>query len=272
METYYCTICGKPMRMHPSARAKRRYLFCSRKCQHTPFLDRTCVVCSNHFKVIVQNPGTKFCSKDCHNRYIRENELHKKAPKIEKICEHCGKLYLVRRSIGRTQRYCSQQCFGFANSKKGEANSKWKPKVKVTCAYCGKEFETYPCRASRKNYCCKAHFALSNLLRFANQHRTDIERAMANALMDSGIRYDEQVPMFGKFLVDFKLQDYPIIIQCDGRYWHDRPDTKARDKGQDNYFAKCGYTVLRFTDDQIYHDLQGCIRKIKQCLRAGHIQ
>ena len=90
---------------------------------------------------------------------------------------------------------------------------------------------------------------------------------MANALTGKGIAFSEQVPMFDKFLVDFKLNNYPIIIQRDGDYWHNRPHVRSRDKGQDRYLAKSGYMVLRFDDKQILNNIDGCLSLIKSAIK-----
>jgi very-short-patch-repair endonuclease len=92
---------------------------------------------------------------------------------------------------------------------------------------------------------------------------------MAKALDKVGIEYQEQVIMFDKFMVDFLLSNHPLVIQCDGIYWHDRPENRWRDKGQNNYLAKCGYTVLRFTDKEINSDIQQCIDVILHTLNGN---
>jgi very-short-patch-repair endonuclease len=82
------------------------------------------------------------------------------------------------------------------------------------------------------------------------------------------IAHLEQVVMFDKFMVDFLLTDYPIVIQCDGAYWHNRPKVKSRDKGQDAYLVKAGYTVLRFDERQILHSPRECIKSIKSAIKT----
>jgi len=42
------------------------------------------------------------------------------------------------------------------------------------------------------------------------------------------------------------------IIQWDGSYWHNKQKRKMLDKSQDAYLFRCGYTVLRFSDNQVY--------------------
>ena len=92
------------------------------------------------------------------------------------------------------------------------------------------------------------------------------QRSAVNG-MSNRINYSEQVILFDKFMVDFLLPSHNIIIQCDGMYWHDRPRARAKDKGQNNYFVKAGYIVLRFTDEQIHKSMGACIATIKKAIQ-----
>ncbi|MFD1126611.1 endonuclease domain-containing protein [Paenibacillus provencensis] len=65
----------------------------------------------------------------------------------------------------------------------------------------------------------------------------------------------------GIYTVDFLLIYCPIsnpsiekkiIIECDGHDYHERTkEQAAHDKKRDRYFAKKGYTVLRYTGSEI---------------------
>lgn len=227
---------------------------------------KKCQECGRSYKISSQFAySSKFCSTDCRNARNRREQVHKKSVKATVTCQNCDKPFQVRRGMAKVQKYCSRSCAMsdiHGSQHTGQNNHKWKPKVKVICLYCGKEFETYPSRQGRKHYCCKAHHLLGNISNLMGNHRTDIEVAMAGALKQAGIVFQEQAVMFDKFQVDFLLPNR-VIVQCDGVYWHDRPEARRRDKGQDAYFKKCGYTVLRFTDKQIKNDIHGCISRIK---------
>ena len=270
MESYPCAVCGSPVEMFPSQRAKRKYVFCSRQCLDTPFIEKVCEVCGKEFRACAKGAdGAKFCSNECHNARNRNEQIHKKLPTVTLACKTCGKPFEVRRTYADKQLYCSRQCF-FATSphKAGPSNPRWKEKITLVCEHCGKTFETYPCRADQK-YCCTGHAKIANAQRFGTGHKTNIEIAMAAALLRAKLLFAEQVPMMDRWLVDFLLTEYPIVVQCDGRYWHDRADTKHRDRGQDRYLANAGYIVLRFSDDQILKHIDGCISTIKRTI-ANH--
>lgn len=271
MPVYPCSICGKQIEMPWAWRKKREHVFCSDKCRWTPFIPKKCIVCGTTFLSAAGSASkAKYCSDTCFRAHCRDHEIHKKGKLVTKRCERCGKEFSVRSSVAKVQRFCSLACAGktIGENHQGENSPVWKERVTLVCVYCGKEFETFPCRNDgRRKYCCRTHQVLGNLKRLASGARTDIEKTMADALRKNRVPFSEQVVMFDKFMVDFKLTDYPIIIQCDGTYWHDRPNVKTRDKGQDAYLTKAGYVVLRFNETQILKNTKGCIKTIKAAMR-----
>ena len=264
-----CQACGKTFSKYYGKVVQ--YNFCSRECISVDCIPATCAQCGEEFLTNGRSyTEAKFCSTECRNAHNRIEQTHKNAPKITRTCQQCGKQFDVRKSVGKSALYCSKKCFhasGKLTPGHGPDNPHWKPKITVVCAYCGKQFETFPSRNGRSKYCCQKHRMLGLLNHLAARGRTDIERAMADILRKNRIAFDEQVVMFDKFMVDFKLSEYPIIVQCDGMYWHDRPGVRTRDKGQDAYLVKAGYIVLRFTDNQILHQMPSCIRTIKQAIK-----
>jgi len=265
--TVTCQACGKTFGKHYCNITK--YNFCSRKCMSVDCIPTTCAQCGKEFltngRAYVE---AKFCSTECRHERARKEEVHKRGKLVTKTCERCGKEFSVRPSVAKVQRYCSQACSGkhLGDLFAGSQSPVWRERIKITCAYCGKEFEVVPSRSKGTKYCCQQHRILGLFKHLAAGGRTDIERAMSTALRQNRIAFDEQVVMFDKFMVDFKLSEYPIIIQCDGVYWHDRPGVRTRDKGQDAYLVKAGYVVLRFTDNQVLHQMPSCIKAIKRAI------
>lgn len=68
----------------------------------------------------------------------------------------------------------------------------------------------------------------------------------------------------GKYGVDFLLDN--LIIEIDKRKHHLSPDEQDNDFKRQLYLIKKGYTVLRFTDNQIYRDVVDCVNKIERLL------
>lgn len=75
----------------------------------------------------------------------------------------------------------------------------------------------------------------------------------------AGLKFRRQSPMLG-YIVDFYCPSIKLVIEVDGSI-HER--TQARDKHRDEFMNKCGFTVLRFTNDQIFEQLGMVLEKIK---------
>jgi|SRR5579859_208251 len=80
------------------------------------------------------------------------------------------------------------------------------------------------------------------------------EKLMMYMLDSLQLKYIFQSPLFG-FVPDFILESRKIVIEVDGLYWHSLPRARVRDKRKDLIFHRAGYTVLRFTDEEIMHHI-----------------
>lgn len=97
------------------------------------------------------------------------------------------------------------------------------------------------------------------VLSFSNKKRTSIEIKMAKELSNRGIKYIEQYNLGDKFLLDFLLPEYGIVIECDGDYWHNLPKSIKRDKAKNAYVKTCGYSLYRFWEHEINNDIEACV-------------
>ena len=88
-----------------------------------------------------------------------------------------------------------------------------------------------------------------------------------NILKDIGVKFNEQVLMFNKFLVDVLIPEKNIVIQWDGYYWHTKPKRIKLDKSQDAYLTKCGYKVLRITDQDIKNNKEQIYANITRAIQ-----
>lgn len=80
---------------------------------------------------------------------------------------------------------------------------------------------------------------------------TAIELIVAQVLDALGEPYQTEEP-FGRYHADFYLPERQLVIECDGIYWHGRPDVKERDARRDAWFAEQGITVLRLGEQEIH--------------------
>jgi DNA mismatch endonuclease (patch repair protein) len=117
-----------------------------------------------------------------------------------------------------------------------------------------------------------------------------IERTLGKALWVDGIRYRKQYKKIpGR--PDFALVRRKIAIFCDSAFWHGHgyPETGAEFKSnRDFWLAKIqrniardeqvnlmlgelGWIVLRFWDDQILRDTEGCVRVVRHAMEQGRL-
>lgn len=89
--------------------------------------------------------------------------------------------------------------------------------------------------------------------------RTSIEVKMADELSRRFVEYIEQYNLGNKFALDFFIPKYGIVIECDGDYWHRRPEAIRRDKAKNAYIRACGYSLYRFWESEINTDVAACV-------------
>ena len=72
--------------------------------------------------------------------------------------------------------------------------------------------------------------------------------------------------ILGDYIVDFFFRKSMLIIEIDGGY-HDTQEQQEKDAIRQEWLEENGYTVLRFTNDQILFDTENSINIIKQHLK-----
>ena len=70
-------------------------------------------------------------------------------------------------------------------------------------------------------------------------------------------------------LTDFYFPATRTIVECDGDYWHNRPESKVRDIKQNKAFAKNKFKVFRFWEHEINSGVQACFNKIKEHINVA---
>lgn len=113
---------------------------------------------------------------------------------------------------------------------------------------------------------------------------TSIEITLRRALWAEGIRYRKNykgVPGHP----DIAITRYRIAVFCDSAFFHGKdyetrkkPATNTefwdkkirrnmeRDREVETQLRALGWTVLRFWDDEIKHDLPGCVQAVKEAI------
>ncbi|MFM7441986.1 MAG: endonuclease domain-containing protein, partial [Snowella sp.] len=70
----------------------------------------------------------------------------------------------------------------------------------------------------------------------------------------------------GRFIVDFYCPSLKLVIEVDGNIHAQRQNY---DQARNNKFNNLGYRVLRFTNDEVIHDLP---KVLNQIIQAGQLR
>ncbi len=79
-----------------------------------------------------------------------------------------------------------------------------------------------------------------------------------------GYPFRRQRPI-GNFIADFACLQLKLVIELDG-FTHTEPETIKRDNKKDKYLNSIGFKVLRFTDDEIWNNLNGVVSQIERTI------
>ncbi len=92
---------------------------------------------------------------------------------------------------------------------------------------------------------------------------TGAERKLWSALRAHrfhGLHIRRQAPC-GPYIADFLCHAPKLVIEVDGAT-HSTDRELARDARRDRWFADNGFTVLRFTNDDVYRAFDGVLERI----------
>ncbi len=105
------------------------------------------------------------------------------------------------------------------------------------------------------------HFELAKKLR---DNQTDAEIFLWNHLPKikiKGLRFKRQHPIL-YFIADFYCHKAKLIIEVDGGY-HNIPVQYCYDINRENELAELGLKVVRFTNEQVFNDIETTLQIIK---------
>jgi very-short-patch-repair endonuclease len=97
------------------------------------------------------------------------------------------------------------------------------------------------------------------------QLQTPMERRLWNRLCKRRffeLHFRRQHPI-GQYIVDFYCAKYGLIIEIDGESHHYQVDY---DEARTEWLTSQGYHVLRFTNQDVLHNLEGVLTAIKMCI------
>ncbi len=88
------------------------------------------------------------------------------------------------------------------------------------------------------------------LIASVNTSVSRLELIVRKLLDELGVSY---IPtkQLGPYFVDIYIPAKKLVVECDGAYWHGRPDMRERDRKRDGWMRKNGYKVLRLLEEEI---------------------
>ena len=110
----------------------------------------------------------------------------------------------------------------------------------------------------------KYNYGLLKVLAAKNKaFPTEAESILWNYLKNSmmGVRYRPQ-HIIGNYIADFVCIPLKLIIEIDGLY-HSLPEQQVSDEERTRWLEEQGYKVIRFTNEEIYNNLDKVIEKIR---------
>ena len=101
--------------------------------------------------------------------------------------------------------------------------------------------------------------------RALRREATPAERRLWTALSDAqlGARFSRQMPV-GPYFADFLSRRAKLAVELDG-FSHDL--RSEHDAARDRFFAAQGLRVLRFTNAEVFENLEGVVTAIREALK-----
>lgn len=243
----------------------------------------TCLGCEETVTKSRPANKVKYCSLQCYRSSLRPQ---RKTGRLVS-CGYCDKKIYRKKGCLKSHKhyFCSIQC---ANIYQG------RNKLDFICKTCGNHFKLSKSTAENNGnpqYCsitCRNKSdewrrnatINSNLIQCRKKGLNKLEQAGSKILFDLCVKFNCEVLIAEKFVVDVYIPSVNIIIQWDGDYWHGHhtklkggvPDKRQLkriqlDKAQDAYMRKCGYKVLRFWEHEVYNKPKEVIENIKRAIQ-----
>jgi len=104
---------------------------------------------------------------------------------------------------------------------------------------------------------------LKNLARELRKNMTDAERHLWSKIRRKQLKNYQfyRQKNIGSYIVDFYCPAAKLIVEVDGGQ-HYVSETIKNDEIRDNYLGNLGFTVLRFSDRDIFKNIEGVLQRI----------
>lgn len=105
--------------------------------------------------------------------------------------------------------------------------------------------------------------SLKRLSQKLRTEQTDAERKLWQRINRDqllGFRFNRQKPLLN-YIVDFYCPKAKLIIELDGDR-HYEPDYQEKDRLRDAELNSLGFTVMRFSNDEVYFEIEAVVEQI----------
>lgn len=248
-----CENCGEEVYKTKSQYNKAKHHFCSTKCQKEfehkqKYEDRKCEICGETFHASKKS-GQRFCSTECQRIWQTKQvgNLNPRFARKEIECEYCGEKYFIRnyKLESSDHKFCSNKCRQAWYAEVFSQDEKWKEESKKRAV---KILENRQLDTNTK-----PQQIINSILE--NMHISYIN--------EKGFKY---------YAVDNYLNDYNLIIEVMGDFWHCHPlkynkenmrdihkKRIPKDKAKHTYFKNnYGIEILYLWEDDIYNNFDVC--------------
>ena len=100
------------------------------------------------------------------------------------------------------------------------------------------------------------------------QYATEAERLLWHYLKEKKIGYKfRRQHIVGEYITDFINLKHKLIIEIDGKY-HQEVEQVKKDAQRTQYLEQKGYSVIRFTNEEVFNHMEDVIKKIKETIMA----
>ena len=232
------------------------------------------------------------CSYDCDlkRKYIKNHE--------DRICPICEKHFTVLKSS--TQKFCSPECqirWQQNTAKHGIENEQFSREL-IQCDWCNNKFyeKKYKCNDKQKHFCstdCRQKWysnIWSQSIEWKKESKqralymyshgmfshtdTKPQKIVNNILQNLNIKYTNE-KIFGSYSADNYLDDYNLIIEVMGDFWHTNHLTNKISYPLQEKRIVCDYkkrcfiktkyniNILYLWENDLYKNLNVCLELIK---------
>ena len=294
-----CLYCESAFHRPPSVIKKGSGKYCSMSCYSKSMTNGknvSCPVCSIiKYKSEYNLLRGPYCSRQCA----------KDASKTGKIisCVICGKsFYASGWDIKTGVKHCSHKCAGITQSKKMKCKIPWmkgrthseQSRKKMAYTWFKKgdvslmKGKTHTSEAKNKMaptffkkghiswMCGKTHsvetkekIRIMRMKQIFPTRDTVIERLIQAELDILDLKYEKHFVVKDNGYasqLDIAIPSIKFAIECDGDYWHSLSNKRKYDDRTNKYCQDNGWTLIRFSENNIKKDLNECIITIKRVL------